>query len=144
MRVTKKDNYLDIAKSVSMRSTCMSSRYGAIIVTDDQVVGTGYNGSPRGHGNCNESSSICRRRQENTKSGDGYDCCVAVHAEMNALLHAGRKNCIGGDLYLYGEKIETGKIIEDARPCNICMGLIVNAGIKQVITMNKVIPIKKE
>lgn len=140
-RPSKREYYLEKARVTSTRSTCNSSHYGAVIVNNDQVVADGYNGSPRGHVNCCDSPGICKRIQNNIKSGDGYDCCVAVHAEMNAIISAGRKLCIGGDLYLYGSKVDTGLPIENATPCNICMGVIINAGIKRVITNNKVLEV---
>jgi dCMP deaminase len=136
LRITKEEYYLNIARSVSLRSTCLRRRYGSIIVNQDEIVGTGYNGSARGEANCCEKNS-CIRKAQNIPHGERYEKCVAVHAEMNAIISAGRKLCISSDLYLYGEDIDTGEAIEETVPCGICINIIKNAGIKRIITKYK-------
>lgn len=142
LRPTKDEYYLGIAKSVSMRSTCLKRRYGAIIVNNDEIVATGYNGSARGETNCCELG-YCNRLNKPHNSGD-YSDCPAVHAEQNAMLSASRKDMLGGTLYLYGmerEKVEDGdkvghvwKDVLDIEPCPICSRMLRNAGIKSVVT----------
>jgi len=137
MRISKIDYYLNIAKAVSKRSTCLRRMYGAIVVNNDEIVGTGYNGSPRGMVNCCEAGN-CYRKKHNIPPFQQYEKCSAVHAEANSIISAGRKLCIGADLYLYGEDIETGEVMEIPAPCPICSGIIKNAGISRIITKGKV------
>ena len=129
-RVDKKDYYLGIASQVAARSTCLRRQYGAVIVKDDEVISTGYNGSPRGENNCCDVGS-CWRQQNNVPHGERYEMCVAVHAEMNAIISASRRDMIGSTMYLVG--MEDGKPIP-AEPCLICARLIKNAGIVEVVT----------
>ena len=130
MRPDKTDYYIGIAKAVSARSACLRRRYGAVIVKDDEIVSTGYNGRPRGDSNCCDLG-FCQREKEGHKHNDGdYSSCGAVHAEMNAIISASRKEMIGSTLYLYGE--QDGKQIK-AITCPICAALIKNAGIARVV-----------
>lgn len=130
-RPNKADYYLNIAKVVSSRSTCLRRHYGALIVKDDQIISTGYNGAPRGAMNC----ETCLRDELQIAQGERYELCRAVHAEMNAVIHAGRQACIGADLYLYGIDCKTQQELND-RPCNMCRRVILNAGIDTVYTLN--------
>lgn len=126
--------YLNIAKAVAARSTCLIRQYGAVIVNNDEIISTGYNGSPRGTPNCCDEG-FCKRHSSNHSHNDGdYDSCESVHAEMNAMLSAARSEMIGATLYLYGE--ENGKPI-DSTPCPVCSRLIKNAGIIKVICNDK-------
>lgn len=127
-RPTKDEYYLSIAKNVLSRSTCLKRQYGAVIVNNDEIVSTGYNGAPRGERNCSDVG-YCKRLNINHNSGS-YGDCFAVHAEQNAMLSASRKEMLGSTLYLYG--MENGKII-NAKPCPICARMIKNAGIENVI-----------
>lgn len=129
MRISKAEYYLGIAKAVSMRSTCLRRQYGAVIVKDDVVISTGYNGSPRGSQNCCDTGE-CYRESNNIPHGEQYEKCVAVHAEANAIISAARKDMIGATLYLYGR--EGNKEIK-AEPCLMCQRLIQNAGIGKII-----------
>lgn len=126
MRKSKRNYYLDIALKVAERSTCLRRQYGAVIVNNDEIVATGYNGSPREESNCCDDG-ICAR--ENIEHGTRYEICKSVHAEMNAIISASRKDMIGGTIYIAG--MENGKEII-ALPCDICRRLIANAGIKYV------------
>ena len=129
IRPDKNEYYLGIAAAVSRRSTCIRRQYGAVIVNNDEIISTGYNGAPRGMPNCCDTG-ICNR--EGCKHNDGnYDNCCSVHAEMNAMLSASRNEMLGGTLYLAG--FENGQAIA-AEPCPICKRLIINAGIKEVIS----------
>lgn len=131
LRPSKNKYYLSIAKEVSKRSTCLRRQYGAIIVKNDEIVSTGYNGAPRGDPNCCDVGD-CWREKNNIPHGERYEECVAVHAEQNAIISASRKEMIGGVLYLYGE--ENGVPIKSC-PCKICKRMIKNAGLS-VITFN--------
>ena len=130
-RPSKDEYYLDIAASVTERSTCLRRRYGTVIVNNDEIIATGYNGSPRGEENCCDTGE-CWREAHNIPHGEQYEKCVSVHAEMNAIISAARKNMVGGTLYLAGfEGIEPINAI----PCTICRRLIKNAGIKRVVNI---------
>ena len=82
-RPSKEEYYLNIAKEVAMRSTCMRSQFGAVIVKDDQIISTGYNGAPRKAMDCYERGN-CLRTELNIPSGHRYELCRSVHAEQNA------------------------------------------------------------
>ena len=125
-RVSKEEYYLDIALSVSKRSTCLKRHYGCIIVKNDQIIATGYNGSARGEINCCDKGE-CPRINKPSNSGD-YSDCPAVHAEQNAMLSCSRIDMIGSVMYLDGEEFVSDKEkccwvywkkIDDYIPCPI-------------------------
>lgn len=132
-RISKTNYYLGIAEAVSKRSTCLRRQYGAIIVKNDEIISTGYNGSPRGTDNCCDVDK-CWRAENNIPHGEQYEACLAVHAEQNAIISASRRDMIGATLYLVG--FEDGQRIpaEQVKPCKICERMIVNSGIVQVVT----------
>ena len=139
-RITKDEYYLGIALAVSKRSTCLKRRYGCVIVKNDEIIATGYNGSPRGEENCCDKG-ICPRMDIPHNSGD-YSDCPSVHAEQNAMLSASRKNLIGATLYLAGEERRWSecnqsyfdwKEVVDASPCPLCERMIKNAGIFRIV-----------
>ena len=130
-RISKEDMYLNCAEVFAYRSTCIKRNYGAVIVKDDVVISTGYNGSPRGEENCCDTGD-CPRIRRNMHQGEGYGICRAIHAEANALLNCSREQTLGADLYLTG--ITPGEnTIYKARPCPVCSRLIIQAGIRNVI-----------
>ena len=129
-RISTENYYLSIAAEVARRSTCLRRQYGAVIVKNDEIVATGYNGAPRGDENCCDVGS-CWRERNNIPHGEQYEKCVAVHAEQNAIISASRRDMLGSTLYLSG--FEAGRPIEDATPCLICARLIKNAGIARVV-----------
>lgn len=129
VRESKKARYLNIAAEVAKGSTCLRRGYGCIIVKEDEVIATGYNGAPRGEPNCCDVGT-CWRAENNIPHGERYEKCCAVHAEANAIISAARRDMIGSTMYLVG--LENGRRI-DAKPCEICAKLIKNAGIKEVI-----------
>lgn len=127
-RISKEQYYMGIAKAVSKRSTCIRRQYGAVIVKDDRIVSTGYNGNPRGTENCIDVGK-CYRIENDIPHGTQYETCKAVHAEQNAIINA-REDLKGAALYLYGE--ENGEEIY-AIPCSICFNMIKNTCIEKVI-----------
>lgn len=131
-RTDKINYYLDIADTVLHRSTCIRRQYGAIIVRNDEIISTGYNGAPRGRRNCSDLG-FCRREALQVPSGERYELCRSVHAEANAIISASRRDMLGGTLYLVGREALTGALT-DATPCSMCKRTIINAGIKEVIT----------
>ena len=129
-RVSKIDTYLNCAEVFAYRSTCLKRKYGAVIVKDDVVISTGYNGSPRGMDNCCDIGR-CPRIEQNMHQGEGYGICRAIHAEMNALLNCSRQQTMGADLYLSGVN-PTDNSVHRAKPCPICARAIIQAGIRNV------------
>lgn len=128
-RIDKVNYYLDIAETVAERSTCLDSNYGAIIVKNDEVISTGYNGAPRGIKSCIEYGRCMRKTN---KRGEGYLSCSSVHAEQNAIISANRKDMIGSTLYLAGKKVESKEYVKNPEPCIICKRMIINAGISKI------------
>ena len=128
----KEDYYLDIADAVLNRSTCMRRKYGAIIVRNDEILSTGYNGAPRGRRNCTDLG-LCMRENLGIPSGQRYELCRSVHAEANAIIAASREEMLDASLYLVGRDMRTGEIMADATPCTMCRRLIINAGISRVV-----------
>ena len=131
-RTSKPSYYLGIADAVLGRSTCLRRKYGAIIVRNDEIISTGYNGAPRGRLNCSEVG-FCTRDNLGIPSGERYELCRSVHAEAIAIISAARRDMLGGTLYLVGRDAKTGELLRDTMPCSMCKGLIINAGITQVV-----------
>jgi len=134
-RISKDQYYLRIAEMIAIRSTCIRHKYGAVIVNDDIIVSTGYNGAPRGEDNCCDQGECymekhsCPIGQAAAEHGDQWGSCVAVHAEQNAIIAAPRKDLMGATLYLacLSDK-------PNISPCNICDRMIKNAGIARIRT----------
>ena len=131
-RIDKENYYLDIAETVLERSTCLRRCYGAIIVKNDEIVSTGYNGAPRGRKNCMELG-YCTREALNIPSGERYELCRSVHAEMNAIISAARRDTLGSTMYLAGRQAATGELLRHATSCTMCRRLIINAGIERMV-----------
>ena len=131
-RIDKINYYLDIAESVLERSTCLRRNFGAVIVKNDEMVSTGYNGAPRGRENCIDLG-YCMRDKLKVPRGERYELCRSVHAEQNAIISAAKKDIIGATLYMVGIDHQTGEYVNNARPCAMCKRVIINAGIEKVI-----------
>ena len=131
-RVSKENYYLDIAEAVIERATCLRRVYGAIIVKNDEIISTGYNGAPRGRKNCVDIG-YCTREAMKVPRGQRYELCRSVHAEANAIISAARRDMVGGTLYLAGKDASTGEILSDATSCSMCRRLIINAGLEKVV-----------
>ena len=131
-RIDKENYYLDIAQTVLERSTCLRRCYGAIIVKNDEIVSTGYNGAPRGRRNCVDLN-YCTREALNIPSGERYELCRSVHAEANAIISAARRDTLGATLYMVCVAPETGALIPGSTSCSMCRRLIINAGIRRVV-----------
>jgi len=129
--------WLKVAKVISERGTCLRRNFGAVIVKDNIHKSDGYCGAPRGTPNCCDLEK-CVREELKIPSGQRYELCRSVHAEMNAIINAARvgANIIDGTLYLYGENAKDGSII-NAEPCRLCKRVIINAGLKDVIVRKK-------
>ena len=134
-RISKDEYYIRIAEAVSQRSTCLRRHYGCVIVKDDEIIATGYNGSARGEANCCDVYEVCPRHSQEHNTGN-YGDCPAVHAEQNAMLSANRAKMIGATMYLAGFEAD-GSAVKECKPCPICDRMIKNAGIVDVVVRKK-------
>lgn len=123
--------FLKIALSVAARSTCLRRRFGAVIVKDNTIVGTGYNGNARGVLNCHEAG--CIKNLMESPKGQAYDYCPAVHAEENAIINSNRADRMDATLYIAGLDAD-GKYTM-ALPCQRCQRKIINSQIKEVVVL---------
>ena len=131
-RVSKENYYLDIAQTVAERCTCMRKRYGAIIVKNDVILSTGYNGAPRGRQNCIDLA-YCMRDKLNIPRGERYEMCRSVHSEANAIINASRDQMLGGTLYMVCTDPKDGSLVAGTNSCMMCKRMILNAGISKVV-----------
>ncbi len=131
-RISKENYYLDIAETVLERATCLRRVYGAIIVNNDEIISTGYNGAPRGRKNCVDMG-YCTRELAKVPRGERYELCRSVHAEANAIISAARRDMVGGTLYLVGRDARTGELLGDATSCSMCRRQVINAGLEKVV-----------
>ncbi len=132
MRVSKENYYLDIAQTVAERSTCLRKQYGAIIVKNDVIVSTGYNGAPRGRINCTDLG-VCMRDKLNIPRGERYELCRSIHSEQNAIIAAAREQMIGSTLYMVCVDPTDGSLVPGTTSCMMCKRVIINAGIDKVV-----------
>lgn len=113
--------FMDIVELVSMRSTCLRRRVGAILVRDRRILATGYNGAPSGIMHCAERG--CLRDQMNIPSGERHELCRGLHGEQNAVIQAA----------LHGVGIKGATLYCSNHPCIICSKMIINAGIRAIV-----------
>ncbi|GAB4408825.1 MAG: cytidine/deoxycytidylate deaminase family protein [Thermodesulfovibrionales bacterium] len=133
-RPTWDEYFIEIAKVVSSRATCLRRRYGAVIVKDNVIISTGYNGSPRGSVNCIDRGT-CRREELNVPAGERYELCEAVHAEQNAVINGSPERMKNATIYIAG--FEESDEFADGKPCLLCRRMIQNAMIKEVVYLKK-------
>ena len=119
-----KTYFMEIAELVATRSTCIRRKVGALIVKDNRILTTGYNGTPTGIRHCLDRG--CLRDELNIPSGQRHELCRGMHAEQNAIVQAAS----------HGVSIESGEIYCTNQPCIICAKMIINAGLKKVIVGN--------
>lgn len=131
-RRDKCNYYLDIAQTVAERSTCLRRKFGSIIVNNDEIIATGYNGAPRGRKNCIDLDE-CTREKLNIPRGERYEMCRSVHAEANAIISASRRDMIGATIYLVCVDPITGEVVPGISSCAMCKRMIINAGINKVV-----------
>lgn len=112
--------FLNIAKETATRSNCVRRQHGAVIVRNRRISSTGYNGPPSGHRHCDEGA--CPRATSDESSGWGYDTCIAIHAEANAILYSSPSDRERATIYITGV------------PCFTCAKLIANSGISEIVT----------
>ena len=121
MRPTWDEYFLEIAKMVKTRSTCIRRQVGAVLVKDNRILATGYNGAASGAVHCDIKG--CLREEMGIKSGERHELCAAIHAEQNAIIQAAK----------YGIPIEGSTLYCTNQPCAICAKMIVNAGIQKIV-----------
>ena len=121
-RMNKIDYYMNIAFAVSLRSTCIRRKVGSIIVKDNRILSTGYNGSPHGMENCINDPSMCYRSKHNIPSGKDLHLCRANHSEVNAIMSALKT----------GEDLTGAAIYVTTSPCSNCAKMIIQSGITEV------------
>ena len=130
-RVSKENYYLDIAEVVLERCTCIRRHYGAIIVKNDVIVSTGYNGAPRGRKNCSDLGR-CIREELAIPRGERYELCRSIHAEANAIIAAPREQMLDATLYISCTS-PTGELVPGTCCCAMCKRQVINAGIRSVV-----------
>lgn len=116
--------FLDIAKLVSRRSTCLRRRVGAVLVKGTRILTTGYNGAPVGLRHCEETG--CLREKLKVPSGERHELCRGLHAEENAIIQAA----------CYGVSISGATLYATHQPCCPCAKSLINAGIKKIIILS--------
>jgi dCMP deaminase len=113
--------FLQVADLVASRSTCLRRQVGAVLVRNERIIATGYNGAPRGLKHCLETG--CLRAQKGIPSGERYELCRGVHAEQNAIINAA----------YYGVSTQDSILYCTNQPCIICARMIINAGVIKVV-----------
>jgi len=113
--------FLEITNVVKKRSTCLRRQVGALIVKDNHILATGYNGVPSKISHCSETG--CLRKQLNVPSGERHELCRGLHAEQNAIIQAAH----------HGTSIKDSTLYTNTKPCSICTKMIINAGIKRIV-----------
>jgi dCMP deaminase len=126
-RPERPEYFMNIALAVRERADCVGQKVGAIIVLDHRIMATGYNGTPAGMRNCSEGGCVrCANRDKKYVSGTGYDLCICVHAEQNAILAAAR----------FGISIQGATIYTTVQPCFGCLKEMLQAGIEEVLFLH--------
>ena len=120
-RPSNDEYFMNMAKLVATRSTCVRRQVGAVVVKDKRVLSTGYNGSPKGSKHCDELG--CIREELNVPSGTRHELCRGVHAEQNAVIQAA----------YFGVSVKDSSIYTTTYPCSMCAKLIINAGIIEIV-----------
>lgn len=113
--------FSELAALVASRSTCLRRQVGAVLVKEERIIATGYNGAPRGLKHCSETT--CLRESMNIPSGQRYELCRGVHAEQNAIINAA----------YYGISTNGAVLYCTNQPCILCARMIINAGIRKVV-----------
>lgn len=131
-RIDKINYYLDMAEVALERSTCIRRKFGAVIVKNDEIISSGYNGAPRCRKNCTDLG-YCMREKMGIPRGERYELCRSVHAEANAIISASRRDMLDSTLYMVGIESRSGEYVKNANSCAMCKRLVINAGIKNIV-----------
>lgn len=132
-RPSQDEYFLNIAREVATRATCLRRQFGAVIVREKRIMSTGYAGAPNGVPNCCDLGK-CYRQEKKIPSGEHYELCRSVHAEMNAVIQAGYDRTRGAKIYIAGIDLEGNSVEIEAIPCRLCRRVIINASIEEVVT----------
>jgi dCMP deaminase len=122
--------FINIAKAVATRATCLRRTYGAVITRENIIVSTGYNGAPAGMKDCLEAGK-CTRKELQIPHGERYELCHSVHAEANAIIRASADELRGATIYISGADDESNEC--SSEPCMMCKRMILNARIAKVV-----------
>ncbi len=120
-RPSNDEYFMNMAKLVATRSTCVRRRVGAVIVKDKRVLSTGYNGAPKGSKHCDEKG--CIRVDLDVPSGTRHELCRGVHAEQNAVVQAA----------YFGVSVKDSTIYTTTYPCSMCAKMLINAGVVEIV-----------
>ncbi len=123
-RLSWDEYFMEITKLVARRSTCIRRQVGAILVKSRKILATGYNGAPAGLDHCMDVG--CLRQELNVPSGERHELCRGLHAEQNAIIQAA----------FHGVSIRGATVYCTNLPCSICIKMIINAGIKDVVYLD--------
>ena len=124
--------YMQIAFAVREKANCSGNRVGAVIVRENRIISTGYNGVPEKLPNCLDGGCLrCRNPDGRFPSGSGYDLCICVHAEQNALLTAAR----------FGIAVAGGTLYTTMQPCFGCAKELLQAAIARVVYVHPWLPV---
>jgi dCMP deaminase len=113
--------FMEMAHVVSMRSTCLRRKVGAILVKNKHILSTGYNGAPKGLKHCSEVG--CLREKLNVPSGERHELCRGLHAEQNVIIQAA----------VFGTSIKDSVLYCTNTPCVVCVKMLINAGVKEIV-----------
>jgi dCMP deaminase len=125
-RAEQDEYFFGIALAVRERANCRGQRVGAVLVQDNRIISTGYNGVAEKMRNCEDDGCYRCANREQFQSGTAYDLCICVHAEQNALLSAGR----------FGSSPEGGAIYTTTRPCFGCTKELLQAKVDGIHYMH--------
>lgn len=117
--------FLEIAKMVSSRSTCLRRQMGAVFVRDKRILATGYNGAPSGLKHCEEVG--CLREQQGIASGERHELCRAIHAEQNAIVQAAQ----------FGTSLKDSILYCTHTPCVLCAKMLINTGVDRIVVLGE-------
>ena len=120
--MTRDEYYMSIAMAVRQKANCLGRRVGAIIVKENRIISTGYNGTPEGMTNCLDGGCVRCKDKESYAASVGYDVCICVHAEQNALVTAAR----------FGNSIESAFVYSTLRPCFDCTKTMLQAKVDTI------------
>lgn len=124
--MTSDEYYMNIAMAVRKKANCMGRKVGALIVKNNRIISTGYNGTPEGMTNCLDGGCVRCRDRETYAASVGYDVCICVHAEQNALITAAR----------FGNSIEGAVVYSTLRPCFDCTKAMLQAKVDTIYFMH--------
>jgi dCMP deaminase len=130
VRPTPEQYFMLLAVATRERAVCLGRHVGAVLVADQRIIATGYNGTPTGFRNCDEGGCHRCAHPEDYHRGRGYDVCICVHAEQNALLQAAR----------LGYSVQSAQCYTTLRPCFGCLKELYQAGVRGVRHLNEWAP----